>query len=128
MLGGNRLGLGLGLFMSLAGQGLAQGIKPDADIRMWASLPDHVAVAPFAGKAMQPYSFRFGSADRPGVDHKPLIQSQQGKCGLIWGRSRSALTFGGGAAGNDKDIFEARARKPDAVERDRQFRAMLLGS
>lgn len=127
MNSGNPLGIGAGFIMALAGKGLGGGIKPQADIRMWAGLPDHVAVAPISGNANASYSFRFEAADRPAVERSPLIQSQQGRCGLIWGRSRTVLDFAGGAAGNDKDIVEARAKKPEAVERDRRFREVLAG-
>lgn len=101
-----------------------KNIKPDADVRVWDTLPHHVSVGLSTQPASSPVSFRFSGAEAL-ANGTPAMQAQAGKCGIAWSRSRSALEVPLGAPGNDEDIFTARQKRAEARQRDAEFREYL---
>ena len=87
--------------LGLTQQVVAAAIRPDADIRSWSNLPDHVHVATFRlppGRDPEPVEAIFlegRGAIIPGMNRRSLmtvIHMEDGKtAGLAWIRSRSAL-------------------------------------
>lgn len=116
-----------GLLVTLVSGGVGNQVKPDADVRVWDTLPHHVAVGLSTQTTATPVAFAFeGEQALPAGT--PVMQARAGKCGIAWSRSRSALQAGPGAPGNDEDIVKARLKKADAVQRDAVFREALRGT
>lgn len=106
--------------------GLTSGkVKSDADIRMWDTLPHRVSVGLDKAPASAAYEFRFAGATPVAAAGKPVMQAQAGRCGIVFGRSHSALASPAGVPGNDADIVKARLKNKEAVARDEAFRASL---
>ena len=113
-----------GLLVTLA-SGTAHGkIKPDADVRVWDTLPHHVAVGLASAPATAPVAFAFEGTQGP-TSGTPVMRAHHGRCGLAWSRSRSARDAAHAAPGNDADIVAARLKRADAVQRDDALRAAL---
>lgn len=113
-----------GVLVTAITLGVHGQVKPDADVRVWDTLPHHVAVGLATQKAGAPVRFQFSGAQAlPGGT--PVMQAQAGKCGIAWSRSRSALNVAPGAPGNDEDIVKARLKRPEATQRDAAFRTAL---
>jgi hypothetical protein len=113
-----------GLLITAISAGVHGQVKPDADVRLWDTLPHHVAVGVSKQKPTTPMTLAFtGTHALP--TGTPVMQAQAGKCGIVWSRSRSALKAGPGVPGNDEEIVAARAKKPEAQQRDAAFRLAL---
>lgn len=104
----------------------AKNVKPDADIRMWDTLPHRVSVGLDKAVASTAYKFRFsgGTAATPAT---PMMRAHAGRCGIAWTRSHSVLDAPAGVPGNDADIVKARTKNKEAVARDEAFRSTLVG-
>ncbi|WAC64445.1 hypothetical protein OVA13_06685 [Pseudoxanthomonas sp. SL93] len=113
-----------GMLVTLVSGGMGGQVKPDADVRVWDTLPHHVAVGMTMQKAATPVAFTF-QGEHAMAQGTPVMQAQAGKCGIAWSRSRSPLQAGPGGPGNDADIVAARAKREDAMARDATFRAGL---
>jgi hypothetical protein len=102
----------------------ANEVKPDADIRMWDTLPHRVSIGLDSAPASATYAFQFtGAADHaPGA---PVMRAHAGRCGIAWTRSHSVLDVPAGVPGNDADIVKARTKNKEALARDEAFRANL---
>lgn len=116
-----------GLLVTLVSGGVGNQVKPDADVRVWDTLPHHVAVGLGTQTTATPVAFKF-EGEQALPTGTPVMQARAGKCGIAWSRSRSALQAGPGAPGNDEDIVKARLKKADAMQRDAAFRDALRGT
>ena len=148
---------GLGMYGQLGGllfKGASSTVKPAADVRVWDSLPDSVlvgtaaygvapaATAPAKGKKgarrtgapaaagsdVPPASFAWMKGDTP-LDLKgtPPMVAKQGKCMIIWSRSRSVGGLAPDAPGDVAAIALARKRDQANWAKDQAFRASLGG-
>jgi len=152
----NNSGLGMyGQLGGLLFKGASSTVKPAADIRAWDSLPDSVLVgttaygvtpAPTvaakgkkgvrrtavpvatAGDEVPPASFAWMKDDMP-LDLKgtPPMVAKQGKCMIVWGRSRSVGILPPQAPGDNAAIALARKKDQAIWAKDQAFRASLGG-
>lgn len=116
----------LGMFSSI----MSSGVKPDADIRMWDTLPDSIALItikrPGEGSGLEAKFAKLpqgGSAQAP-----PVLNASHPSCGVFWTRSRSAVDVDPAVPGNDADVVKARKKQKTALDKDTQFRAALRSS
>ncbi|MBF6023224.1 hypothetical protein [Lysobacter niastensis] len=114
-----------GLAITLVSGGIGMKVKPDADVRAWDTLPNHVSLGLLNATPSQPVSYSFSSDGKPAIDATPVMRSHQGQCGIAWSRSRSALGAPLGAPGNDEDIVKARDKNKEAQKLDAAFRTAL---
>lgn len=113
-----------GLLVTAISGGIHSQVKPDADVRVWDTLPHHVAVGLSKQKATAPMAFKIEGEQALPAGTRPM-QAQAGKCGIVWTRSRSALKVEPGAPGNDEEIVTARLKKAETKQRDSAFRLAL---
>lgn len=120
--------VGAGLTVALAGAlfaGLSSMTKTDADIRMWDSLPDGIALA--TGRAAGPFKPTVTFTTDQGsiaVPPTPVMQASVGKCAIVWTRSRSAVVDAE-TPGDDPKVRATVARKKDVQLKDKNFRVAL---
>lgn len=116
-----------GAVIMIATGAIGNKVKPDADVRVWDSLPQQISVGlAGSGKTAPVVDFRIVDADgQPKTPIAPMT-ARHGRCGIAWTRSRSALDVPAGAPGNDEDFVKARLKNKEAVARDAAFRTTLL--
>lgn len=114
-----------GLAILAVSGGISTKVKPDADVRRWDTLPNHVSVGLLSAKPTQQVSYRFSAEGNASIAATPVMRAHQGKCGIAWSRSRSAVGAPTGAPGNDADIVKARDKNKEAQALDASFRQRL---
>jgi tetratricopeptide (TPR) repeat protein len=113
-----------GLLITAISGGVHGKVRPDADIRVWDTLPHHVSVGLSGQAATAPVAYLF-QGEHALAGGTPVMRAQSGKCGIAWSRSRSALDVQAGAPGNYPDVVAARLKRADAMQRDAVFREAL---
>lgn len=121
-----RLSTSAGVVGGVVGLGfalLSDSAKPDADIRMWDSLPDRVRLGTHSsGAGKLKVSYAGTALEAP----KELgLTSRSGSCGVVWTRSHSALKIGAGVPGNEASAVASRSKKNETVQQDERFRRSL---
>lgn len=132
-IGMANLGAAFSLF-GAASSIVSSGVKPDADIRMWDSLPDRIAVATTqlamesdAGPVPHPFAIFYAGQSEIQLPGGPVIlEATAPKCKFFWVRSQRASAVSPDVPGEDLDIVKARAKQKTAVEKDQRFRAQLM--
>ncbi|GAA5078798.1 hypothetical protein [Lysobacter panacisoli] len=116
-----------GAVIMIATGAIGNKVKPDADVRVWDSLPQQISVGlAGSGKTTPTVDFRIVDADGQARTAIAPMTARHGRCGIAWTRSRSALDVPAGAPGNDEDFVKARLKNKEAVARDASFRTALL--
>lgn len=113
-----------GLLITAISGGVHSKVRPDADIRVWDTLPHHVSVGLSRQASTSPIAYAF-QGEHALATGTPMMRAQAGRCGIAWSRSRSALNVQAGAPGNYPDVVAARLKRADAVQRDAAFRETL---
>ena len=98
--------------------------KPEADIRMWDSLPRRLMLGSSHVEGEFKPELSFGDS---GLSPVGLMQASAGKCSLAWARSRSVSDLGADAPGADRKIVLARTYDKKLKPNDVAFRARLRG-
>lgn len=115
----------VGAVVLLATGMTAKHVKPDADIRMWDTLPHRVSARAVSAPAGASFEFAYTGTSGSAARRVPVMKAREGQCGIAWSRSRSVLDVPAGAPGNDADIVKARSKNKEAVALDAAFRIAL---
>jgi len=103
---------------------LAGSTQPDADIRMWDSLPDHIDFATTSARHTLAGTFRFAGSSAA-TSAEPWMTGGDARCSIVWTHDRSAIAEGAGVPGGDAKISMKSAKKDDQAARDAAFRDAL---
>lgn len=125
--GGNDNVMGAGAIMTLFGavsKIAAAATTPSADTRAWSSLPDSIYFG-YAEKipSTSPdfrISYQSGGLTKTS---NTMLSAKNGKCGLTWGRTRSALSASDG--GTAKLSSNPEVLETKRGNKNKAFRAML---
>jgi tetratricopeptide (TPR) repeat protein len=118
---GNLLVAAVGLVFMAAGHGASSQTMTLADVRMWDTLPDHISLA--TARLNDAGQVRLATTD--GAPLAATMIARNGRCGIAWGRSRTALNVPAGVPGTEKLLLEKRLRDPTAAAADDAFRKSL---
>ncbi|HEX8446909.1 MAG TPA: hypothetical protein VF649_09875 [Sphingomonas sp.] len=117
------IGMGLGLLFKAA----SSAARADADIRAWDNLPDALMLttAHVEGNGFKATPRYFAKKTLLSLGDRPVMQATNGRCTIVWARSRTAAGLTEMAPGIDAGVLKSRAKSRPAVEKDKQFRATL---
>ena len=95
--------------------------RPEADSRMWETIPDRVGVSTLRGTAKTKASFAVSGIGAANQSITPMLNVQRPKCSLVWGRTRSALETGPGVYGDHKQAVKKREKMQAVQDSDAAF-------
>ncbi|MFC3053174.1 hypothetical protein [Kordiimonas pumila] len=110
-------------------KGIANASKPDADIRMWDTLPQDILVGSEALHYMPDAKVETIYSGQNGMDiansASAIMIGGTPECGVVWSRSRSALSVPESSPGARYSWSQIRKQKKTIQEKDVAFRGWL---